>query len=63
MLLQLSADKTRGRHCTPQCGAQGVDGQKFEDIEVYARRTAEKALAAVIQEAYVHGVSTHSVPA
>jgi len=25
------------------------------------RRTAEKALTAVIQEAYVHGVSTHSV--
>jgi putative transposase len=25
------------------------------------RRTAEKALAAVIQEAYVHGVSTRSV--
>ena len=25
------------------------------------RRTAEKALAAVIQEAYVHGVSTHAV--
>ena len=26
------------------------------------RKTAEKALAAVIQEAYVHGVSTRSVP-
>ena len=25
------------------------------------RRTAEKALAAVIQEAYVHGISTRSV--
>ena len=46
----------RGGGCLPKL-RQGSYFPEFLEL----RRTAEKALTAVIQEAYVHGVSTRSV--
>jgi transposase-like protein len=42
------------------CSPKLRKGNDFPEF-LKPRRLAEKALAVVVQEAYVHGVSTHSV--
>ena len=56
----------RDRSWETRAGTVGLRVPKLRQGSYYPaflepRRTAEKALAAVIQEAYVHGVSTRSV--